>query len=102
MRTERKRYVRFRLFRDGPPINEKRLAIEIRRNLLSLFGEIIVADSKFFLTQYDETNGTGILQCNEKTLEHVLTAASLLYKIDDTLVSFKPIKTSGTIKAVQK
>lgn len=102
MKTERKRYVRFKLFRDGPPINEKRLAIETRKNLLSLFGEVIVADSKFFLTQYDENNGTGILQCNGKTLDYVMTSVSLLYQIDDTSVSIKPIKTSGTIKAVQK
>lgn len=102
MKTTRKRYVSFQLHQQGEPISEKALSTEIRRVLLSLFGEIVVADSKFYLTEYDEKSGSGILQCNAKSLEMVLASAVLIYSIGKTKVGFEPKRTSGTIKGLRK
>lgn len=102
MKSRRKRYVRFRLHTDGPPVNEKQLATAVRMSLLSIYGEVEVADSRFFLNEYDEASGHGILQCNAASLDRLITSAVLLSSIDGTYVSFEPKKTSGTIKALKK
>lgn len=81
-------------------MDEKRLVNAIRRNLLSLYGEIAVADSKLFLNKYDAESGVGILQCTESMLESVAAAAALLGVVDNTKVSFEPRKTSGTMRGL--
>ncbi len=101
MKIRRRRYLRFCLHRDGDPPSEKQLTREIRRNLLSLYGEIAVADSRLYLTEYNEDSGVGILQCNAALLEKVITSAVLIGSIEKTLVSFEPKKTSGTLKGVR-
>ena len=61
MKSRRKRYVRFCLHMDGPPVNEKQLASAVRMSLLSIYGEVEVADSRFFLNEYDERKTDGLL-----------------------------------------
>lgn len=100
MKRIRRRYLLFTLHRDGPPVTDKQLINEIRGNLLSLFGEIAVADSKLFLNEYNETSGVGILQCSARVLESVIAAAALVHTVEKTTVSFEPRKTSGTIKSL--
>jgi len=101
MKGRRKRYLRFFLHRDGSPLNGKQVTTEIRRNLLSLYGEVAVADSRLYLSEYDEDSGVGILQCNAAMLEKVITSAVLIESIEKTQVSFEPKKTSGTIKGIK-
>ncbi|MFX0045377.1 MAG: Rpp14/Pop5 family protein [Candidatus Hermodarchaeota archaeon] len=102
MKSRRKRYVRFRLHMDGPPVSDKQLASAVRMSLLSIYGEVEVADSRFFLNEYDESSGLGILQCNAASLDNLITSAVLLSSIDGTRVSFEPKRTSGTIRALKK
>ncbi|MGY5852014.1 MAG: Rpp14/Pop5 family protein [Candidatus Thorarchaeota archaeon] len=101
MKTERKRYVQFKLHSEGGVIDEKRLTLIIRKTLLSLYGEITLADSKFFLNEFDPDTGVGVIQCTLPTLERVIASAALIDQIDDTAVSFQPLKTSGTIKGLK-
>ena len=101
MKRNRKRYVLFKLHMDGSFISDKKLSFAIWKNLLSLYGEICAADSKFYLTQYDTKSGVGVLQCNATSLEQVLAAAAVIGTIENTQVSFEPKKTSGTIKALK-
>ncbi|MFW9967646.1 MAG: Rpp14/Pop5 family protein [Candidatus Thorarchaeota archaeon] len=101
MKNRRRRYLRFCLHRDGSPPSGKQLTKEIRRNLLSLYGEIAVADSRLYLSEYDEDSGVGILQCNAALLEKVITSAVLIGSIEKTRVSFEPKKTSGTLKGIR-
>ncbi len=102
MRENRKRYVRFRLHREGPSVERDDVTKAIRGVLLSLYGEVCVADSKFYLTDYDPVEGLGTLECSLRTLEYVLIAASLMTTIGDTIVAFQPLKTSGTLKALMR
>ncbi|MHA2142353.1 MAG: Rpp14/Pop5 family protein [Candidatus Thorarchaeota archaeon] len=101
MKTRRKRYLQFRLHWDGNPPNAKQLTFEIRKSLLSLYGEVTVADSRFYLSEYDEDSGIGILQCNAKLLEEVISSAVLIGSIEKSRVSFEPKKTSGTVKGLR-
>ncbi len=102
MRRYRRRHVLFRLYQSGPPVSEKQLVSAVRRSLLSIYGEVCVADSHFYLDFFDEATGIGIFQCNANTLLEVLTAACVLGMINNTRVSFAPRRTSGTVKSLSK
>jgi RNase P/RNase MRP subunit POP5 len=102
MKKSRKRYVLFHLFTQGAPVNEKQVIQAIRESLLSLYGEVSVADSRIYLNEFDMSTGVGILQCNADSLAQVLTSASIISSIDDTPVSFAPQRTSGTLKSLAR
>jgi RNase P/RNase MRP subunit POP5 len=101
MKTERKRYVLFKLHSEDGSIDEKKLTLLIRKTLLSLYGEITLADSKFFLNEFNPETGTGIIQCTLPTLQRVIASAALIGQIENIAVSFQPLKTSGTIKGLK-
>ena len=100
MKPNRKRYILFQIHLDGPPITEKQLGTALWKNLLSLYGEVGIADCKLYINEYDPKTGIGFLQCNASKLEYIIAAAALLNIIDQTKISFQPKKTSGTIKAL--
>ncbi|MHA1484775.1 MAG: Rpp14/Pop5 family protein [Candidatus Thorarchaeota archaeon] len=100
MKKTRKRYLQFALHRNGAEITEKQFSSAIWSSLLSLYGEICTADSKFYLNSYDTKKGTGILQCNATALEKVIASAVMISSIGNTRVSFEPKKTSGTIRGL--
>ena len=100
MKKTRKRYLRFILHRNGADITDKQFSNAIWSSLLSLYGEICTADSKFYLNSYDAKKGTGILQCNAAALEKVIASAVMINSIGNTRVSFEPKKISGTIKGL--
>ncbi len=100
MKRDRKRYVKFKLHASDACPDRSTLVKAMRKSLMSLYGEVLVADSKLFLTVYDPETGDGVVGCTLSTLEEVISAASLLFRVGDTYVSFEPIKTSGTLKAL--
>jgi len=100
LKRTRKRYLQFTLHRDGAKITEKQFSSAIWSSLLSLYGEVFTADSKFYLNSYDAQKGTGILQCNAAALEKVIASAVMISSIGTTSVSFEPKKVSGTIKGL--
>jgi RNase P/RNase MRP subunit POP5 len=102
MHKMRRRYVLFRVHREGPPIDEHQLSAAIRKSFLSLFGEVSVADSRLFIGKYNEDEGTGILQCNAESLDRLVASAALITVIDGTQVSFEPKRASGTLKGLER
>ena len=102
MKKVRRRYLLFKLHRDGSPIEEKQLSLTIWKSLLSLYGEIQAADSKLYLIDFDESSGEGILQCSLPSLQQVIAAAAVIGSINGTSVSFEPKRTSGTIKGLSR
>ena len=101
MKKGRRRYLLFKLHREGPSIEEKQLSMTIWKSLLSLYGEIQAADSKLYMIEYNESSGEGILQCSLPSLQQVIAAAVVIGSIDGTAISFEPRKTSGTIKSLK-
>ncbi len=101
MKTYRRRYVLFRLLsEDNGAIDDKQIADAIRHSLLSLFGEIIVAESRLYVQAFDNNTGFGVLQVSQQALEKTLAAAALIRSIGDVGVIFHPIRTSGTLRAL--
>ncbi|MFO7835229.1 MAG: Rpp14/Pop5 family protein [Candidatus Thorarchaeota archaeon] len=101
MKKRRKRYLLFRLHGEES-ITRKELSQKIWKNLLSIYGETTAADSRFYLNEFHNKLGIGVLQCDERILTKIITAASLIDAIDENLVAFQPLKTSGTLKALEK
>ncbi len=101
MRDYRRRYVRFQLH-SNDLVDEKDLSYAFRKSLLSIYGEVIVADSRFYINEFDTNSGIGILHCTSDTVEQVLAAAVLIESINGEMISFQPLRTSGTIKGAKK
>ena len=102
MKQGRKRYTYFKIHQKGPAIDDRQLSNAIWKNMLSLYGEILVSETRFFLNEYDAEKGTGYFQCNAARSQEVISAAVLLESVEKTSISLEPIKTSGTIKALLK
>ncbi|MFW9787888.1 MAG: Rpp14/Pop5 family protein [Candidatus Thorarchaeota archaeon] len=102
MKKTRRRYLLFHLHSDNKSIEDKQLSTAIWKNMLSLYGEVSAADSKLYLVEYEGKTGSGILQCTAASLDMVITSAVLLGSVGESLVSFEPKKTSGTIKGVKR
>ena len=102
MKKVRKRYLLFKLHRDGSSIEGKQLSLVIWKSLLSLYGEIQAADSKLYLIDFEEISGEGVLQCSLPSLQQVIAAAAVIGSINGTAVSFEPKKTSGTIRGLNR
>ncbi|TFG10011.1 hypothetical protein EU538_03340 [Candidatus Thorarchaeota archaeon] len=102
MKMEKKRHLLFKLHRLGPPVIERHLVSAIRSSLHTLYGEVCVATSKLYLDEYDSTNGEGILQCNLENLNEVVAAACMLSRIEETEVSFQPLKLSGSLRSLKQ
>ncbi|MFW9925994.1 MAG: Rpp14/Pop5 family protein [Candidatus Thorarchaeota archaeon] len=100
MKKNSRRYLSFHLHSDTPVDDEKQLSNAIWKNLLSLYGEIDAADSKLYLVSFDCEEGKGILQCTSSSLERVITSAVLIGSVGNSLISFEPKRTSGTIKGL--
>jgi len=90
------------LHSEDAKLNDKQLGAAIWENMLSLFGEVFTADSKFYLMEFDGETGAGILQCTSSSLDNVITSAVLIGTIGKNQVLFEPKKTSGTIKGLKK
>jgi RNase P/RNase MRP subunit POP5 len=102
MRKNRRRYLSFHLHSEDFTLDDKQVGMAIWQSLLSLYGEVSAADSKLYLMEFDKKRGTGILQCSASSLNRVITAAVLIGSIGKRLVSFEPMKTSGTIRALKR
>jgi RNase P/RNase MRP subunit POP5 len=96
MKIERQRYVRFKIFSEQPVIiDAKQLSQFIWRQYNSLFGEIKSGKAGFWITDYDEQTQEGTIRCAGIVLEELVVALTLLTSINDALVAFDTIKTSG-------
>ena len=102
MKKTRRRYLSFLLHSDGSKLEDKKISAAIWKNLLSLYGEVSAADSKLYLAEFDEKSGEGILQCTASSLDKVVASAVMIGSIGNSLVSFEPKKTSGTIKGLKR
>ncbi|MFW9961947.1 MAG: Rpp14/Pop5 family protein [Candidatus Sifarchaeia archaeon] len=101
LKKTRRRYLSFHLHSEESKLDNKQIGLAIWQNMLSLYGEVCVADSKLYLVEFDEKTGLGILQCTASSLDKVVTSAVLIETIGKCLVSFEPKKTSGTIKSLK-
>lgn len=55
-----------------------------------------------WLVEIDLGEGYGIIKCSHQTKELVISALTLITEISSEKIIFSPIKTSGTIRSLDK
>nr|MDO8110264.1 Rpp14/Pop5 family protein [Candidatus Sigynarchaeota archaeon] len=99
VKTERQRYVRFRLFSERPVnADVKELAQAIWRQYNSLFGEVKSGKAGFWITDYDVKSREGTIRCSNTVLDELVASLTLITTINDIEVAIDTIKTSGIHK----
>ena len=102
MHLQRQRYILFEFltFNSLSPITEKEIIKSIWSSMILLFGEYNSYFSGLWMIKYDIQKKWGIIRCNNKTKEKVISALALITQIKGIPVIFHTIKTSGTIKKI--
>jgi RNase P/RNase MRP subunit POP5 len=96
----KKRYVVFRLH------SEERVDFYSMKNavwnsLHNWMGEdgLGKANIRIIKNLYDQKGGTGFIQCDPRSVDHVKMGLSLVHQIGDQRVAFQTIRVTGTIKS---
>ncbi|MHC1600381.1 MAG: Rpp14/Pop5 family protein [Candidatus Methanospirareceae archaeon] len=102
---ERRRYLLFVVMCERE-IDKRDLLKEIWDSLYALYGDVGASESKVWLIKYhkseDTNSGIGILRCAHNKVEEVRASLACIHSVNDTRVSIRVIKTSGTIKGVTR
>ena len=98
---EKKRYIKFQVVSEEP-ISYSDLEAVIWDAALDIFGEKGVSQTNMWLIKnlYDEKKQIGIIRCNNKSVQQVITCLGLISRLGDIRVIFKILKVSGTIKGL--
>jgi RNase P/RNase MRP subunit POP5 len=87
-------------------IDKRDLLKEIWDSLYALYGDVGASESKAWLIEYhkseDSNSGIGILRCAHNKVEEVRASLACIHSVNDTRVSIRVIKTSGTIKGATR
>lgn len=104
MHLQRQRYILFEFltFKSQTTISEKDIIKSVWSSMIRLFGEYNSYFSGLWMIKYDVYRKWGVIRCNNKTKEKVISALALITKIKGVPVLFHTIRTSGTIKKILK
>lgn len=83
-------------------LKEKDIVPAIWRSFIQLFGDYNAYKVGLWLIDFDPITKHGILRCNNKTSEMLISALTYIDKIRDRKVIFHTLATSGTIKKLKK
>ena len=101
---ERRRYIAFQVI---PEIEEdftySDLEAAIWNVTLDFLGEDGVAKTSMWLLKdtWNPRTRTGIIRCNHKSTEVVITSLGLIDRLGDNRICFKILKVSGTIRGLR-
>ena len=102
MRTERQRYILFKIMgEDVASLNKKEFLNSIWNSIWSYFGMKEANKIGLWLLELDLKENFGILRCSHSTKEVLISALSLIKEINGKRVIISPVKTSGTIKTIK-
>ncbi|OGI15859.1 hypothetical protein A3K63_00660 [Candidatus Micrarchaeota archaeon RBG_16_49_10] len=102
---ERKRYIAFKIIpEEGEDFTYSDLQAGIWNTLLDFLGEYGVSRTSFWLMKdcWDEGQKMGILRCNHKSIDVVLTSLGMIDRLGDNRITFKILNITGTINSIKK
>ncbi len=104
MHLQRQRYLLFEYVSFDPNFNvsEKDLIRTIWKSVTRVFGEYIAHKTSLWMIEFNPSKKFGIIRCNNITRDQVIASLALIQEIKNHPVIFHSIKTSGTIKKIQK
>jgi RNase P/RNase MRP subunit POP5 len=99
---EKERYVRFKVISEEP-IQYSDLEAAVWNLFLDFYGELGVSELSLWLIKnlWDEKNQTGVVRCNNKSVQKVVAGLGVVSRLGDTRVIFNILKISGTIKGLK-
>ncbi|MEM7826263.1 MAG: Rpp14/Pop5 family protein [Candidatus Aenigmatarchaeota archaeon] len=98
---EKERYVKFKVISEQP-ISYVDLESAIWNLFLDFYGELGVSEISLWVIKnlWDEKEQVGVIKCNNKSVQKVLTGLNFIQRLGDSRVIFKILKISGTIKGL--
>jgi len=100
---EKKRYISFQVIsEEGEEFTYSDLESAIWNVTLDFLGEYGVSKTSMWLLKdrWDQKRQIGILRCNHKSVQEVVTILGLINRLGDNRITFKILKVSGTIKSI--
>lgn len=83
-------------------IDQKSVVKAIWHSIWRYFGLKEANKIGLWLIELDLLNHYGIVRCSHQTKEFIVSALTMITEIYGEKIIFSPIKTSGTIKALNK
>ena len=101
MKTERQRYILFKIIRE-PEIRFERNEIidSIWRSIWRYFGMKVANKVGLWIIELNFEKNYGIIRFSHQTKEIIISALSLVTQINGKRVILSPLKTSGTIRSI--
>ncbi len=98
---EKERYIKFKLISEEP-VQYSDLEAAIWNLFLDFYGEVGVSELSLWLIKnlWEERTQTGVIRCNNKSVQQVIAGLGLISRLGDTRVIIKTLKISGTIKGL--
>jgi len=99
---EKERYVKFKVLSEEP-INYSDLEAAVWNIFLDFHGEVGVSGLSLWLikNRWDGRNQTGVVKCNNMSVQKVVAGLGVISRLGDSRVIFKILKVSGTIKGLK-
>lgn len=99
---EKERYISFQVLSEEPVFYSD-LESAIWNTLLDFYGEEGLSKMSMWLVKnlWDERNQSGVIRCNNRSVEKVLAGLGLVTRLGDSRIIFKILKVSGTIKGLK-
>jgi RNase P/RNase MRP subunit POP5 len=99
----RQRYILFKIIKEKDCFFGKQDFLNtIWQSIWRYFGIIKSSKVGLWLIKMDEQKKFGIIRCTNETKEEIISALTLIREINGRRVIFSPVKTSGTIKGIEK
>jgi len=99
---EKNRYISFKVISEEPVVYSD-LEVAIWNSMLDFFGELGTAKTSMWLIKnlYDEQKQIGVIKCNHKSVQDVITGLGLISRLGDSRVTIKILSVSGTIRSLK-
>lgn len=99
---EKDRYISFHVISEEP-ISYSDLEQAIWNQFLDTFGELGVSKTNMWVMKnlYNPKTQVGVIKCNNKSVQQVISGLGLISRLGDIRVIFKILKVSGTIKGLK-
>ena len=103
MNKERQRYILFRIFSENKSkFDQNKILKAIWQSIWRYFGLKEANKTGLWLVELNLENDYGIIRCSHQTKELVISALALITEITSEKIIFSPVKTSGTIRSLDK
>lgn len=99
---EKERYIAFQVISEDS-ITYSDLESAIWNSMMDFFGEYGTAKTSMWIVKnlYDEQNQLGVIRCNNKSVQEVITGLGLISRLGDSRVTIKILSVSGTIRGLK-